>query len=410
MGRPVEFQVVDDSRLTVRIPEGAESGPFTVTSSWGVVRSLSDFFVGPPPPPTYYTLTVDVVGQGTVARNPDKPAYEAGEIVELTALPAAGWTFVGWSLDSVPSGNPVRTVVMNDNTYVVATFDSLPPTFYTLAVTVVGQGTVTRNPDKPQYQAGEIVELTAIPAPGWTFVGWSLDTVPSGNPVRTVVMNSNQTVTATFAAVPIDSAVAMGFELHPRNLNLDSNGRWVSGVLTPPAPYDATDIDVSSIRLGGSVAVSNEHAVKAQKKDRSLAVKFSRADVERVLASGERVPVVVTGIIGGRPFRGVDYVRTRGGSRTEFPAAGIGEGKAVFALQPSNPIRGALAIRFSLASEAPARLSVFDVTGRRVADRDVAGSDPGWRIVQLGDVPDGIYLVRLSQGGRRLTARVAVIQ
>src|SRR5205814_5195104 len=50
---------------------------------------------------------------------------------------------------------------------------------YTMNVTTVGNGTVTKNPDQPLYDHGTIVDLTAIPATGWHFVDWSGDA--SGN-------------------------------------------------------------------------------------------------------------------------------------------------------------------------------------------------------------------------------------
>ena len=70
---------------------------------------------------------------------------------------------------------------------------------YTLAVTVVGSGSVGRTPDLADYQHGSTVTLQAVPAPGGSFTGWSGDTTGSANPV-TLTMYANRSVTATFAA------------------------------------------------------------------------------------------------------------------------------------------------------------------------------------------------------------------
>ena len=40
-----------------------------------------------------YALTILVAGEGSVARNPDKPLYDPDDAVELTASPAPGWSF-----------------------------------------------------------------------------------------------------------------------------------------------------------------------------------------------------------------------------------------------------------------------------------------------------------------------------
>ena len=54
--------------------------------------------------------------------------------------------------------------------------------------------------------------------------------------------------------------------------------------------------------------------------------------------------------------------------------------------------------------------AAFDVTGRQVTRRDVGPSGPGWHTVELGAVPTGFYLVRLSQARGSLTAPVPVIR
>ena len=49
-----------------------------------------------------YTLTVDIVGSGTVAKDPDAATYAHGTEVTLTATPATGWTLL--SLDGCLHG------------------------------------------------------------------------------------------------------------------------------------------------------------------------------------------------------------------------------------------------------------------------------------------------------------------
>jgi GH25 family lysozyme M1 (1,4-beta-N-acetylmuramidase) len=77
---------------------------------------------------------------------------------------------------------------------------------YTLAVNVVGSGTVMLNPSGGTYNEGTQVTLTATPAAGYHFVSWSGD-VPANyetyNPL-TIKMDSNKTVTATFAKNSLD--------------------------------------------------------------------------------------------------------------------------------------------------------------------------------------------------------------
>ncbi len=67
---------------------------------------------------------------------------------------------------------------------------------YTLAVNVVGSGTVTKNPDQPIYIEGTSVTLTAVNG-SQTFSEWSGDLTGNTNP-STLVMDGNKSVTATF--------------------------------------------------------------------------------------------------------------------------------------------------------------------------------------------------------------------
>ena len=144
-----------------------------------------------------YTLNVTAVN-GTVLKVPSKTAYNSGEIVVLTATPAAGYTFTGWTGNATGSVNPV-SVTMNSNKNVTANFTAIAADTYTLNVTAVN-GSVLKIPSKTEYNSGEIVTLTATPATGYTFTGWTGDATGSVNPVS-VTMNSNKNVTANFTAL-----------------------------------------------------------------------------------------------------------------------------------------------------------------------------------------------------------------
>ena len=68
---------------------------------------------------------------------------------------------------------------------------------YNLFLTIVGNGSVTKNPDYPTYNPGQTVQLTAVPNQGNYFVGWSGDASGNTNPLD-VVMDSDKHITATF--------------------------------------------------------------------------------------------------------------------------------------------------------------------------------------------------------------------
>ncbi len=141
--------------------------------------------------PIQYTLTVTAVN-GTVVKNPNQTSYNSGTTVQLTATPATNYTFTGWSGDASGTTNPL-TVTMNGNKNITANFT---PIQYTLTVTAAN-GTVVKNPNQTSFNSGSTVQLTATPATGYTFTGWSGDASGTTNPL-TVTMNGNKNITANF--------------------------------------------------------------------------------------------------------------------------------------------------------------------------------------------------------------------
>jgi uncharacterized repeat protein (TIGR02543 family) len=76
---------------------------------------------------------------------------------------------------------------------------SSPDPTFTLAVTASGNGTITLNPPGGAYAVGTVVQITATPATGFTFTGWSGAVTGIANPI-TITMDGDKTVTATFTA------------------------------------------------------------------------------------------------------------------------------------------------------------------------------------------------------------------
>jgi hypothetical protein len=97
---------------------------------------------------------------------------------------------------------------------------------------------------------------------------------------------------------------------------------------------------------------------------------------------------------------------------TDVPVAGAVT-LALEGAQP-NPSRGeGLGIAFALPSSASARLDLLDVSGRRVATREVGTMGAGRHVVDLAAgrlLAPGLYVVRLTQGGEIRIARVAVLR
>ena len=79
-----------------------------------------------------------------------------------------------------------------------------------------------------------------------------------------------------------------------------------------------------------------------------------------------------------------------------------------------NPGRAsALRVQFTLPTSEPARLELYDLSGRRLRDQDVGALGAGTHTVSLaagGRVAPGLYLVRLTQAGASRISRAVVVE
>lgn len=142
------------------------------------------------------------------------------------AMTCAGGIACGISEGAANSAN--NALSLNNTRVAVAGFrspqQSLPPapqplppapTSYPLTVNTSGSGTVTSTPAgiicgtscSTSYTSGTSVVLTAIPASGFTFAGWS--GACSGSGGCEVTMTAARTITANFSAVPSNPAQAL---------------------------------------------------------------------------------------------------------------------------------------------------------------------------------------------------------
>ena len=156
------------------------------------------------------TLTNQGTGSGTGYALPNIycglncwDRYPVGTVVPLTATPDIGSTFAGWSGD--PDCSDGR-VTMSVNKTCVATFNVAAPPIHTLTVAKAGTGTGTVSASgincgadcSEDSDEGTIVTLTASPAAGSTFAGWSGGAECSDG---SVTMSADTTCIGTFNKV-----------------------------------------------------------------------------------------------------------------------------------------------------------------------------------------------------------------
>jgi hypothetical protein len=164
--------------------------------------------------PMQRSLTVNVLGDGTVASSPSgiscggdcTESYDHGTSVTLTATPNGTYALDSWSGCDSTNGNQC-TVAMTAAENVTATFTT-DPRALTIQKSGVGTGAVSSIPVgidcgdtcESDFDSGATLTLTATDGPNSTFAGWSGCDSTDGNEC-TIVMNADRTVTAHFELV-----------------------------------------------------------------------------------------------------------------------------------------------------------------------------------------------------------------
>ncbi|MDX9769874.1 MAG: FISUMP domain-containing protein [Tenuifilaceae bacterium] len=221
--------------------EVSTNASYTYTMPDGDVTLVANF---EEIPATQYSLSISInpVGTGTAT---GAGSYEAGDGVALVATPEAGYQFVNWTLEgSEVSTSASYTYTMPDgDVTLVANFEEIPATQYTLDISInpVGTGTAT---GAGSYEAGEGVDLLATPEVGYQFVNWTLDgSEVSTNASYTYTMpEGDVTLVANFEEIPA-TQYSLSISINPVGTGTATGagsyeaGDGVSLLATPEAGY-----------------------------------------------------------------------------------------------------------------------------------------------------------------------------
>lgn len=188
---------------------GACSGSGACSVTLNADTTVAANFAAPPPMQSTLSITASGAGSGTVSSNPAgiacgstcSSSFNSGTQVTLTASPATGSAFAGWS-GAVCAGTGTCTVAVNTDTAVTAIF--VPVFTLTTNTAGTGSGSITSVPAgincgascSSTFSAGTMVSLAAAPASGSSFTGWSGACTGTGS--CNVTLNSSQNVTANF--------------------------------------------------------------------------------------------------------------------------------------------------------------------------------------------------------------------
>jgi len=323
--------------------------------------------------PNTYTLTTvsSPAAGGSITRSPDASSYSAGTVVTLTAAPASGYTFSGWS-GSASGTSTTTTVTVNSNISVTASF------------TVTGgggNGSVVRLEDEASPTAGYCsadgsrqnsytgasngyyINLSNSSGKG---INWRVSTPAAGTYTLTWRYANAGSSSATTARVLVNGVVAQASVTFPKTSSWNT---WTNAVATVSLAAGA-----NTIRLETTVA-------------------SEFANIDWLEVSGNN-PTAASCSSSARAAVGEAGEEVAGGtSLTAYP----------------NPGRQRVTVRFSVQEDGLVGLAVYTSLGRVERMAADAWYAKGTHEVDL-DVSGmrGVYVVVLSQGRQKIRQRIVV--
>ena len=264
-GDSITFCIITDDSYAIEdvVSDGVSIGP---VDNYTYTKVTSDHTIHAAFKLKTYTLTTNVVGQGTVMKNPNKPTYDHGEEVELTAIPDEGWNFTEWSGDLSGSANPAN-ITMDSNKTVTAIFTIKKYTIIVSANPPAG-GSVSGGGN---YTHGDTVNLLATPNEGYEFVNWTENGVQvSANTAYLFTATANRTLVANFRlkTYTITATAGAGGSIDPSGDVSVNHGDDQEFAITPDEGYNVENVLIDGESVGPRTSytfagVAADHTIHA---------------------------------------------------------------------------------------------------------------------------------------------------
>ena len=259
----------------------------------------------------------------------------------------------------------------------------------------------------PKLSAGTKYWLMVSPVAAGDYFGWNRILGPpyalnaqqhNGGPWR---VGLEYRGTVRIRAVSVLEATV---DLDPNVINLKSHARWLSAYIEPSG-FDPAMIDISTVRLAGSVPADAKPAALGDHNANGLPdlmIKFSRDALDPLLALGVNQLKVTGSLATGETFEGTAQVRVidpaRSGTLSLHVVSPLGVTPVTLAVQDPTP--------------GERRVAVYDARGRLVKSWREAPTQTGyasWDGLAGGvKVASGIYFIRVADAARTGTVKVIV--
>jgi hypothetical protein len=301
-----------------------------------------------------YTLTVNVVGSGSVLLNPvNTGVYDVGTVVSLNAIANTGNLFSAYSGDITTDASSA-TITMDGNKTITATFAPIVAADWNII----------------QAETGTLVNATAKTDHAFTGTGY----VDFTNAATDASVTLNVPIT-TAGCYDVNIFYA-GVEDRP--INVYVNGvLWANPACPNPGSYDAYAYAsvVLSLKAGSN-------SIKFTGPGPNSGPNFDRIEIKKVPRSGSCSPVAPSAVV---PV--YDMIQN-------------------LCLTP-NPVSQTATMTFKAANNEAGKLSVFDLMGKVVYEESYNfNMGANQKVIDLSLLNSGLYIGRLQVGDQSQSIKI----
>ncbi|WP_161887880.1 malectin domain-containing carbohydrate-binding protein [Pontibacter russatus] len=329
-------------------------------------------------PAASFTLTTSTSGSGTIARNPNQQSYASGKVVALTATPASGYQFSGWSGDATGTANPL-SVTMNGNKAITANF-----------VPVQQPASLVSNVSATSGRSYALAELV-VGAKIYSDRTYQATTVPASLSKATLIRTANddkRSTAATLLTFKLSQQATVYVAYDPRATALPA---WLSGWQKVTDRVGVNDSKISYMNLysktfaAGTVSLGGNMVSPAAGAENNFFV-LTQAQSSAALAVSQvqDAQSVAENRAAGLHLK--VYPNPNTGDRVHINLENLGDGEAV-------------------------TITVHDVLGRLVKTTAAVGNHAGSASFELPAqerLQRGLYIVSAKAGSRKLQAKLLV--
>ena len=220
--------------------------------------------------PFTYRVVFSVQGEGTLTGETVQTVTHGADAAPVTALPAQGYIFSGWTGDVAGMDNPLTLTEITSDMNVAAVFNAESIRPYQVTFSTNGNGSLTGEQAQAVGQGGDTTPVMAVPDDGYAFTYWSGDVMDTDNPLTLTDVNANLTVIANFdiKTYQITLSAGPGGSITPEREVTVSHGDNLQIEITPEKGYFVEDVllDDDSLGTASSQTISDiqsDHTVLA---------------------------------------------------------------------------------------------------------------------------------------------------